>query len=405
MARASASSTTCAMVILRCLRPWSSTADEISRGSFARRPPWLSIHTFTKSAPFATMSSTRARASSGVLSSEPGRNGGDMKRYFTVRIRAPRRSPARCLALNCGDVVGIERHAGRGGHAVERVLAKLRITRRRPDMAMAVDDARHDELAGEVDVGRAAGNASKAAARCLLMRPRSTTIVTSCCGAAPVPSISVAWSNTVTCACALPIGSNMAVRIAKMFVRIAPKLRWSARAQSINSGRGGLRPTRAQGSHDRSAALDALQFPRRHPAVDRARGKMRARQRQLRARPSSSSARMVSQVTSNSHHWWPCVAERGWAWWLLCQPSPLVMRPTKTVVAAVFVGLVVAVAPQVRHRIDRPGDVPDQHRPHEHAPDQHAQAELHAPPADAPVRQRRRRSRRAKNTQPTEPSG
>jgi hypothetical protein len=27
-------------------------------------------------------------------------NGGDMKRYFTVRIRAPRRSPAFCLALN-----------------------------------------------------------------------------------------------------------------------------------------------------------------------------------------------------------------------------------------------------------------------------------------------------------------
>ncbi len=72
----------------------------MSRVSFGRLPPWLSIQTLTKSAPLATMSSTRARASAGVFDSEPGMKGGDMKRYFTLRMRAPRRSPAFCLALN-----------------------------------------------------------------------------------------------------------------------------------------------------------------------------------------------------------------------------------------------------------------------------------------------------------------
>ena len=39
------------------------------------------------------ISSTLARASSGVLYSEPGDIGADMKRYFTVRMRVPLSSP------------------------------------------------------------------------------------------------------------------------------------------------------------------------------------------------------------------------------------------------------------------------------------------------------------------------
>ena len=88
------------MVSMPCLRACSSTAAQNSRESLGWRPPWASIHTFTKSAPLAAISSTLARPSSGVFASEPGLNGGDMKRYFTVSRRAPRSSPAFCLALN-----------------------------------------------------------------------------------------------------------------------------------------------------------------------------------------------------------------------------------------------------------------------------------------------------------------
>jgi hypothetical protein len=48
-----------------------------------------------------------------------------------------------------------------GGHAVERVLAQLRIARGGPDMAVAVDDAGRDELASKVD-HRGAGRRRKA---------------------------------------------------------------------------------------------------------------------------------------------------------------------------------------------------------------------------------------------------
>ena len=53
------------------------------------------------------------------------------------------------------DRIRIGRHAGGRGHAVERVLAHLPLVRRRPDMAVAVDDAGHDVFAGEVDDGGA----------------------------------------------------------------------------------------------------------------------------------------------------------------------------------------------------------------------------------------------------------
>ena len=202
MRRASASSTICAMVILPCLRAWSITAAVNSGVSLGWRPPWASIHTFTKSAPLPAISSTLARASSGVFASEPGLNGSDMKRYMTVRMRAPWRSPAFCRVLELLHVVLVEVHAGRGGNAVERVLAQLRIARRRPDMAVAVDDAGHHEFAGEVDDGRAGPRRTgqRPGRGCTIsrMRPFSITIVTLCCGAAPVPSMTVALVRTVS---------------------------------------------------------------------------------------------------------------------------------------------------------------------------------------------------------------
>src|SRR5262245_39837178 len=53
------------------------------------------------------------------------------------------------------NVVLVEIHAGRRGDAVACVLPQLRIARRWADMAVAVDDAWHHELAGQVDDGRA----------------------------------------------------------------------------------------------------------------------------------------------------------------------------------------------------------------------------------------------------------
>src|SRR4029077_4392487 len=46
------------------------------------------------------------------------------------------------------------------------------------------------------------------------------------------------------------------------------------------------------------------------------------------------------------------------------------------VVPALFVGGIAAIAPEMRHRVDRPGDMPDQDSAQEHAPDQQARAEL-----------------------------
>ena len=46
------------------------------------------------------------------------------------------------------------------------------------------------------------------------------------------------------------------------------------------------------------------------------------------------------------------------------------------VIAAVLVGLVVAIAPDVRQRVDAPGDVPHRDGPDEHAPDEQAPTEL-----------------------------
>src|SRR6185436_13536308 len=40
------------------------------------------------------------------------------------------------------------------------------------------------------------------------------------------------------------------------------------------------------------------------------------------ANPSNSSTRMPYQLISISYQVKPCLAARGCAWWLLCQPSP-----------------------------------------------------------------------------------
>ena len=47
------------------------------------------------------------------------------------------------------DFVGVGGHARRGGDPIQRVLAQLRF-RVRADVAVRVDDARHDEPAGEI---------------------------------------------------------------------------------------------------------------------------------------------------------------------------------------------------------------------------------------------------------------
>src|SRR5579863_4062886 len=46
------------------------------------------------------------------------------------------------------------------------------------------------------------------------------------------------------------------------------------------------------------------------------------------ARPSFCSAQMPYQLVSTSYQVKPWEAEVGWAWWLLCQPSPKVSSAT-----------------------------------------------------------------------------
>src|SRR6267142_4496625 len=47
-----------------------------------------------------------------------------------------------------------------------------------------------------------------------------------------------------------------------------------------------------------------------------------------RARPRSCRTRIPHQLKSISYHLNPGRAEVGWAWWLLCQPSPKVSKAT-----------------------------------------------------------------------------
>ena len=50
----------------------------------------------------------------------------------------------------------------------------------------------------------------------------------------------------------------------------------------------------------------------------------------FQANPTISNPRMTTQLRSNCHHFSPCRAEVGNAWWLLCQPSPWLKIPKKT---------------------------------------------------------------------------
>ena len=42
-------------------------------------------------------------------------------------------------------------------------------------------------------------------------------------------------------------------------------------------------------------------------------------------------------------------------------------------IPAILIGFVIAITPEVGHRVDGPGDVPHHHRADEHAPDQQAE--------------------------------
>src|SRR3979490_3339300 len=48
-----------------------------------------------------------------------------------------------------------------------------------------------------------------------------------------------------------------------------------------------------------------------------------------RARPITRSAQMPYQLGSNSYQARPCREDWGWAWWLLCHPSPKVSNATQ----------------------------------------------------------------------------
>ena len=62
---------------------------------------------------------------------------------------------------------------------------------------------------------------------------------------------------------------------------------------------------------------------------------------------------------------------------MVVMPAFTVRKDTdEDIVSAVFVGLIVPVAPQMGDGIHRPGLVPDEHGAHEHAPDQNAEPEL-----------------------------
>ena len=148
IARASASVTMCAMVGLPCLRACSNTAATTGGVSFGTAPPWASIHTLMKSAAGA-ISSTVARAPSGV---SPGTisAGRVEKRRFTVRIRAPRRSPRFWAALKATMSSGSRDIEVVVVMPYERVLPQLRVAVL-SHVAVGVDDAGGDELAPQID--------------------------------------------------------------------------------------------------------------------------------------------------------------------------------------------------------------------------------------------------------------
>ena len=94
------------------------------------------------------------------------------------------------------------------------------------------------------------------------------------------------------------------------------------------------------------------------------------------ASPTRCMAQITMYIRSTSHQRCQFEALAGSMWWLLCQPSPLVNSATSQLLRLSFAGFVVAIAEDVGHRVDRPGDVPDADRSQQHAPDEQAQAKL-----------------------------
>ena len=96
----------------------------------------------------------------------------------------------------------------------------------------------------------------------------------------------------------------------------------------------------------------------------------------LVAKPRVSSTRIVIHVTSNSHHF-VAVGSCPLVGVVVVVPAFAVgPKADEPVVAAVVVGFVVAVAPDVGERVDAPGNVPSEHGSHQHAPDKQARTKL-----------------------------
>ena len=64
-------------------------------------------------------------------------------------------------------------------------------------------------------------------------------------------------------------------------------------------------------------------------------------------------------------------AETGWAWWLLCQPSPPVIRATQKLLRESSRVSKAAAAPEVGGRVDQPGGVEAEGHAQEDAPENH----------------------------------
>ena len=71
---------------------------------------------------------------------------------------------------------------------------------------------------------------------------------------------------------------------------------------------------------------------------------------------------------SSSYQARPWRADTGWAWWLLCQPSPKLSSATHQLLRGIVARDEAARAPQVRGRVHQPRGVQAERRAEEHAP-------------------------------------
>ena len=77
---------------------------------------------------------------------------------------------------------------------------------------------------------------------------------------------------------------------------------------------------------------------------------------------------------SSSYQAMPCRADTGWAWWLLCQPSPNVISATPPEVGGIVGGPESPGSPHVRGRVHQPGRVLPDHDAQRHDPEHHAES-------------------------------